>query len=439
MSIVENVVEALQELCGNCAEEVGAEVEVIQRQRKFSALTLAQTFLFGFLQNPHASDEELAQMAGTLNVNVTEQAIGQRFTERLVDFMKGLFLKATGYLVQADGKAAAVLGRFSDVLLLDSTTISLPSELAATFPGCGGSHGGGKAAVKLQVQWSLQTGALDCIRLEEGKSPDRKTSLQQSLPKKGSLRIADLGYFDTRVFELYEQEKAYWLSPMLFGTNVYDVQGERLDLLKWLQRKGPLVDAAVRIGAERQVSCRLVAWRLPPEYAQRRRQKQREKARKKGRTVSAARLAYCDWAMLVTNAPASLLSIDEVRVLYRARWQIELLFKRWKSQGCIDDMSGTDVHRQMTRFWARLVVAIMTHWLLLPYWSQHRYSLKKLTDTIARFALLIAITWHSADQLRQTLNTMAQTLKSTARRNKRKIASTFQQLENPGLLEYANP
>jgi hypothetical protein len=44
-------------------------------------------------------------------------------------------------------------------------------------------------------------------------------------------------------------------------------------------------------------------------------------------------MAWCDWTLLVTNPSADLLSLREALVLLRARRQIELLFKLWKSHG----------------------------------------------------------------------------------------------------------
>ena len=38
-----------------------------------------------------------------------------------------------------------------------------------------------------------------------------------------------------------------------------------------------------------------------------------------------------EWTIFVTNCPPEMLTWKEVVVLYRARWQIELLFKLWKS------------------------------------------------------------------------------------------------------------
>lgn len=366
MGIVAKVAAAVQSLVGEWAEEVAKESGVIRRKRKFSASTLARTFVFGFLAKSDASDEDLAQMAGLCGVTVTPQAVEQRFTARMVTFLEGLFRRAMGCVVRSQEVLAPLLERFSDVLLLDSSTITLPAALAARFPGCGGSHGAGTAALKCQVQWSLKSGALSAIAIEPGRDCDYKTSLQRVALPPGSLRIADLGYFDTAVFQRFSREGVFWLSRLQYGTSVFSCDGAPLRLLEWLARQGPMVDQSVLLGTERKVPCRILAWRVPEEVANRRRQKLIAEARRKdGRTPSAERLAWCDWMILVTNVPAEKLSLREAAVLYRARWQIELLFKRWKSQGRVAELSGSTVERQMVRLWSRLLAVFVQHWLLL--------------------------------------------------------------------------
>ena len=78
MEIIGKVNEALQYLFGPCAEQAGQTSGVIIRQRKFTALSLARTFVLGFLRNPEASAEELAQVAVQCGAEVTPQAIDQR-------------------------------------------------------------------------------------------------------------------------------------------------------------------------------------------------------------------------------------------------------------------------------------------------------------------------------------------------------------------------
>jgi hypothetical protein len=432
MDMVQKVSQTVQMLFDELAEEVGEMCSVIKRKRKFTAATLARTFVFGCLQDPKSSDEQLAQMAAVLGVTVTPQAVEQRYSPELVHFLQKLFERAVCLVVKSPAGLAPLLDRFEDVLIIDSTTISLPDELADVFPGCGGSLGGGKAALKLQVQLSLKNGTLDAVNIESGRDCDVKTPLQHRPIPAGGLRIADLGYFNTAVLRRFQQDGVHWISRLLFATNVYDADGNPLDLMNWLNSEGLLVDQPIRLGAEHKVACRLIAWRVPQEVAARRRQKLLDNARRKGRTPSAERLAWCDWMILVTSLPAEQLKPNEACVLYRSRWQIELLFKRWKSQGRISDIGGTTVTRQMVRLWSRLLAVVVQHWLVIAgVWGNPRISLKKACDAIRKFGILLAANIDDQRGLQKTVQTITESLQSTARQNKRKRPSTFELLQNP--------
>ena len=439
MEIIAKVAAVVESLLGTWAEEVAEQCGVIQRQRKFIAATLARTFVLGFLAKPDASDEELAPRAGLCGVVVTPQAVEQRFTPRLVEFLEGLFRRAIQCVVRANTSLAPLLERFAGVFLLDSTTISLPPELAERFPGCGGSHGAGQAAMKLQVLWDLCRGAFNAIAVEAGRDCDYKTAVQSLALPPGSRRISDLGYFDTEVFERIARQAAFWLSRLQFGTSVFSPQGTLLRLLEWLaQQAGPVVDQAILLGAERKVACRLVAWRVPEEVANRRRQKLIDEARRKsGRTPSRERLAWCDWMILVTNVPPEKLTPREMAVLYRARWQIELLFQRWKSLGLVAELKGSSVPRQMARLWSRLIGVLLEQWLLLTsVWGDIRHSLAKASQAIRRHALFLAAALENTTKLQTAIETLCRAVRVTPRQNKRRRPSTFELLNNPSLLEY---
>jgi len=180
MEILAKVGRALQQLFGEIAETAAAESGVIQRTRKFTALSLARTFVLGFLQTPTASDEKLAQMAVQCGAAVTPQAIEQRHTPRLVDFLERLFRGATQLVVGSDQALAPILERFTTVTVLDSSTISLPDEMQGQFRGCGGSYDSGASAVKLQTELDLRSGALAHVEIEPGRSPDGATSRQEA-------------------------------------------------------------------------------------------------------------------------------------------------------------------------------------------------------------------------------------------------------------------
>ena len=160
MGILAKAATALQGLFGRMAREAADESRVIERTRKFTPETLAQTFVLGFLQDPKASDEKLAQMAAQCGVDVTAQAVAQRHTPKLVAFLQKLFCKATKQNLGSHRALAPILERFPSVTMLDSSSITLPDELSTQFPGCGGSYGGGEAAMKLQTELDLRGGGV---------------------------------------------------------------------------------------------------------------------------------------------------------------------------------------------------------------------------------------------------------------------------------------
>lgn len=439
MRIIPRVASAVEALLGVWAEEANQVCQVVQRERKFTATSLARTLVLGALAKPDASDKELAETAALCGVVVTPQAIEQRFTARLAEFAEALFRRAVCSLVQADGALAPLLERFTSVEILDSTTIALPDALRDRFPGCGGSHGGGQAALKIQMQWDLRSGAWKTVLLEPGRDCDYKTPLQSAALLPGSLRITDLGYFDTSVFERFSENGVFWLSRLQFGTAVFTSEGPPLALRTWLsEQSGPFVDQRVHIGTERKVPCRILAWRVPEKVANGRRKKLIAEARRKsGRVPSQERLAWCDWTILVTNTPADMLSPTEALVLYRARWQIELLFKRWKSLGLVSALTGATVARQMAQLWLRLLAVLVEHWVTLTApWGDVRLSLTKASQLIRRNALLLLVAMGHPRQLRQTLETISRAIRQVARQNKRRRPSTFELLNDPSLLDY---
>jgi len=439
MEILAKVGRALQQLFGEIAETAAAESGVIQRTRKFTALSLARTFVLGFLQTPTASDEKLAQMAVQCGAAVTPQAIEQRHTPRLVDFLERLFRGATQLVVGSDQALAPILERFTTVTVLDSSTISLPDEMQGQYRGCGGSYDSGASAVKLQTELDLRSGALAHVEIEPGRSPDGATSRQEARHGKGSLRIADLGYFALGVFATMAAAGEYFLSRLQFGTHVLLHPGMAVEALSWLAKQpGPFVDVSILLGQEQRLPCRLIAWRLPHEQANRRRQKLRQETmKKKGREPSAERLAWCDWTILVTNVPGELLTPAEAAVLYRARWQVELLFKRWKSQGWAAALSGSTAVRQMVRVWSRLLAAVIQHWLMVgTIWGDPSRSLDKVWQAVQHFVGRLAVSLEHLAELERVLADMRTTFAKTCRRDKRSKPGTFELLNDVELLDF---
>jgi hypothetical protein len=439
MQILARVGVAIQQLFGPIAERVAEESGVIVRKRKFTGMSLARMFVLGFLRNPKATDEQLAQIAAQAGAAVTPQAVEQRHTPKLVKFLQELFCQATKQIVGSSKVLAPILERFSSVILQDSSTIRLPDYMSEEFPGCGGSHGSGAAALKLQTEWDLRNGALTHVGLEPGRSPDGGSCRQEARRGRGTLRITDLGYFNLAVFAAMTQAREYFLSRLQFGTKVLTRAGDAVSLLTWLgQQAKPFVDQNVLLGQTQRLSCRLIAWRVPEEQANRRRQKLRKEVDSRySKAPSAERLAWCDWTILVTNVPDDLMTPPEAVVLYRARWQIELLFKRWKSQDLVALLRGSTPVRQMVGLWSRLLAALVQHWLLLgTAWGDPTKSLSKVCEAIRAFVGRLVAELDHPPGLTRVLTDLAAAIAKTCLRNKRSKPGTFELLNDVCLLDY---
>ena len=109
-------------------------------------------------------------------------------------------------------------------------------------------------------------------------------------------------------------------------------------------------------------------------------------------------------------------------MLLHLRWQIELLFKLWKSQGHLDESRSEKPWRQLCEIYAKLLGLILQHWILLTRgWRDPARSLVKAGQVIRSHALELASAFtQGAAALRQALEIIARGLTVGCRVNKRK-------------------
>lgn len=382
MGIVQAVSAALREKLGEDLDQLARDCRVVLRERQFTGRTLLLMIVATLLHKPDATWADFHLTAAQLGLDVTRTAVEKRFAagQPLVDFFREALEQALLESVAGDPSSASLLQRFTAVLVGDATTIALPDELAALFPGCGGGQGASRAAVKLQVLWDLKTGRLAQLHVEAGKASDARSPIAVAEAEAGTLLVYDLGYFDLSRFAALDALGAKFLSRLQHGTEVYDGDGNPLDLLAHLRGQPTgLVDQEILLGASAKLRCRLVAIRVPDEVANRRRQQAREKAAKKGRLPTAEYLELLGWSLFVTNCAGEELTWKAVVVLYRARWQIELLFKLWKSHNRLGrHRAGAGALEVLAVFYAKLLGVLLQHWILVATaWPGEGRSLPK--------------------------------------------------------------
>jgi hypothetical protein len=159
----------------------------------------------------------------------------------------------------------------------------------------------------------------------------------------------------------------------------------------------------------------------------------KQKASNRGKPVSAAVAKLADWRVYLTNVPKEMLNLEEVLVLYRARWQIELLFKLWKKEGLVDEWRSEKPWRIMCEVYAKLIGVVIQHWnLLLSGWRYGDNSLVEAAQTYRKAVWGLAKVFGQVSRLKEIIEDLAECLAAGCKLNKRGQApATYQLLNNP--------
>jgi hypothetical protein len=438
MESLPQVSAAMEHVLTAVADEAAAAVGFVRRRRVLTGALFAQALVLGWLARPAATLHQLTQAVAARGGAISPQGLAQRFGPEAAALLERVLAAAVAAPVRADPAAVPLLARFGGgVWLLDCTTVRLPDALAAVWRGCGGRTGKGtQAALKLQVRFDLAGGELEGPLLLAGRTQDKAGGLHHAPLPPGALLLADLGYWSLERLRALGAAGAFWLSRLDPHTRVLAPSGDRLDLPRWLARaKAPTVEAEVLVGAAARLPARLLAAKVPKAVADARRRKLRAAAKREGKAAPAATLALTGWTVYVTNVPADRLTLAEAFVLGRARWQVELLFKLWKSGGGLDESRSADPWRVLCELYAKLTALVVQHWILLVgCWDRPDRSLTRAAQTVREHAVCLLRALGRPDCLAEELAALAACLRAGCRVAARKTRpSAYQLWLDPGL------
>jgi len=267
--------------------------------------------------------------------------------EGFAKFMRQMFQRLMERLcvqtLAPEGHAA--VSRFKDIVIQDGSSFALKKKLRDVFPGRFTKND--PAAVELHATYSGFSDEACSVQIAPDKEAER-----QFLPKPSTLKhkllLADRGYPGVPYFEAVREHGGSFIVRLTCSHNPWVcaawVDGKRRPLSKptrlsrfIAQNLGRHMDLDVEYkrSRKRMVGFRVVV--LP------------------GKEKTMTRLC--------TNLPRTPFSLDLVSRLYRFRWQIELLFKEWKSYANLHKFDTANEHIAAGLMWASLCAAILKRFL----------------------------------------------------------------------------
>ena len=162
-------------------------------------------------------------MKDWFSISITPQALSDRMSKiESVNFLKQILFHAMTQQI-ANGfknKYAEIFSKFTSVQIEDSTQFKLHEQVSEEFKGCGGS--GNISAMKLNTVYNITEHTVSDLDIVPGAVPDQALSKNVGKRiKKGALWIRDLGYFSIFDMSVIIKLKAFFLSRLKKGVNIF--------------------------------------------------------------------------------------------------------------------------------------------------------------------------------------------------------------------------
>lgn len=304
------------------------------------------------------------------SLNISKQAINERFSSSSEKFAKGLLKEAIASQVRTIINEDE-MQFFKTVRIKDSTKFEIHESFASVFDGIG--KGGGpnsKAGICIQYEFDVKNNnVLDLEIKSETQSDARDALAKKDTIVKGDLIIRDLGYYSDQIIADFIEKEAFFVSKLNHNVSVrLNAKDEmKLDFQQvykqMLKEKKTHSDIPVYLGKKKQL-VRLIMVHVPKEVYEKRILERNKMNKSRGYTTSEEYKIKARFNFYICNIPEQQCSWEVICKLYRVRWQIELAFKVWKSILHIDQTYKMKSERLVTTLYLKLLW-IFINWQLI--------------------------------------------------------------------------
>lgn len=303
--------------------------------------------------------------------DISKVGIHKRFNESAVNFFKTVLSQLLSGFTDSTCKNKCI-SPFSAVNIKDSSKFRLSKNLAEQFPSYG-SYGKKSALMNIQYEYDLISGTWKTLEFTQARRNDQldsKETRNDIIP--GSLNIRDLGYVTMGYLQSVLFKDAYFLNR-LPKTNIYTLDKNE----EWLQIDWKEIDNKIKkynlgqlelevyIGKKEKLKSRLVIFPMPDNVVKERlRVAKQGGKRKKGYQLSDEYRIKAHYNIFITNVSQDIISTSEIKQVYSLRWQIELVFKTWKSNLNLHKVKTVNKHRLLCQLLAKIIWILLNNCIL---------------------------------------------------------------------------
>ncbi len=269
-------------------------------------------------------------------------------------------------LFQSRGVALSCNGAFQ-VRVFDATTVKEP----------------GKTGSLWRIHYSVCLPSLSCdfFKLTETEGPGTGESFKQFPIRVGDYVLGDRGYSTAAGIEHVVRGGGYvTVRVNTSSLPLHQPNGGAFDLLgavTAIQQTGAIQAWEVGVcGPSASVEGRLCVIRKSQEAIKIAQETLRKEASRKGRDIQPETFEYAKFVILFTTFPKEIFPADQVLQGYRTRWQVELVFKRFKSLARLGHLPKYDEESSKAWLYGKLLVALLIekmvdHAASISPWGYH--------------------------------------------------------------------
>lgn len=311
--------------------ELARETGLVERRRKLDAAALFWALTLGFAGGEDRSIEALRQSYLRLTggeLSLTYPSFHGWFETSLTTFLHEVLDYALEDLTCSTERFSGRLDRFRDVLVPDTSVVTLYRSLTDSFPGSGDDHAG----AKLYLVESISTGLPTRFSITDARTHE-STQLSTGRWLSESLLLYDQGFFDYRTMDLIDANDGWFVTRLKPNANPLIVE----ELREWRGNAISLTGKRLH-GVVNDLQRDVIDVHAEVSFRRRSYNGSRSGATRTFRVVGVWNENTEKYHLYVTNLPVTDYNAADIAQLYRARWEVELLFKELKSTYNLDQI-----------------------------------------------------------------------------------------------------